>query len=193
MILPAGSYCYELRRDGSPFAREEVRVDAQTVSGVRLGLLGDRLAVTAELDSRAQVVRIEASARRGAFELKASYSVGADAIAGSLSSLTGRTAVEARLGRLREVDGVLVPFKALIIAHTRWRGETRFTGRVATLDDRTLAVAARKQTYRRSAGSEDLWIWEDEMGERSRITVNAAGEIARIDGWRGIEIARAAP
>lgn len=193
MILPEGSYCYELRRDGSPFAREEVRVDDRAISGARLGSLGDRVSVTAQLDASGQVVRFEAIARRGAFELKASYALGTDSIAGSVSSLTGRAAIEARLGRLREVDGVLVPFKALIIAHARGRGAPRFTGRVATLDERTLAVAARKQTYRRSVNSEQDWAWEDEIGDRSEITVNAAGEITRIGGWRGIEIVRVAP
>ena len=106
---------------------------------------------------------------------------------GSVDTLAARNSTEAKLGRFREIDGGLILFKALIIAHARLRGQARFTGRVATIDPNTLIAASRKQIYRQRDAAGLRWVFEPLMGESEEIELDEAGRIARHTDRRGME------
>jgi hypothetical protein len=188
MIPPPGEYHYEIVNAGRRVAIEDARLAADTLSGTRKSAIGgDRYDVQAQLDADSRVVSIEVRYTRGPFSRTASYRVDGEAIRGSVSALAARNAAEAKLGRFREVDAGLVVFKALVIAHARGRGQTRFIGRVATVDPDTLVVSSRKQTYRQIDADGRWWIFEPSISESEEIELDAEGRVIRRVDARGNE------
>jgi hypothetical protein len=116
---------------------------------------------------------------RGPFKRSASYEAAGDLIRGHLIAAGGREEVSCKLGRMREVDADLMLCKALIIAHVRARGQTRWIGRVATIDPNTLVAASPKQTYRRRDEAGRLWIYEPRMGDAEEFELDETGRVTR--------------
>jgi hypothetical protein len=85
------------------------------------------------------------------------------------------------------VDADLVIFRALIIAHVRQRGQTRWTGRVVAIDPDTLVAATSKQTCRQRASDPHMWIYEPRMGDAEEIEIDDSGHVMRRRDSRGIE------
>jgi hypothetical protein len=186
--LPRGEYRYELRRDGQPVATEEQRLEGNHLSGVRRSSEGgDRYEVEAELDDAGLVKSVALRYSRGPFSRRASYLASDEFLRGSLNSLSGRSDLVVKLGRFREIDADLILFRALIIAHARARGQTRFTGRVASLNPSTLAAAVHKQTYRQIDARGLSWIHEPRMGDSETIEIDARGVILRRRDNQGLE------
>ncbi len=188
MILPPGEYRYEVLSAGQIIAVEEERLTLERLSGVRTAAAGaSRHEVEARLGRDGVVLGITVRYTRGPFSRSASYEVDGDLLRGSVDALAGRNAVEARLGRFREVDGDLVLFKTLTIAHIRSRGQNRFTGRVATVDPNTLVAASRKQIYRQRDATGLSWTFEPAMGEAEEIELDQEGRLLRSADRRGVE------
>lgn len=178
--LPAGEYRYELRRGGELFAIEEETLAAGFVRGVRRSADGlNRHEVDARLDAGGFIVAVAVRYSRGPFKRSASYEAAGDLLRGHLIAAGGREEVSSKLGRMREVDADLILCKALIIAHVRARGQTRWIGRVATIDPNTLVAASPKQTYRRGDQAGRLWIFEPRMGEAEEFEIDQAGLVVR--------------
>src|SRR5580704_12105450 len=126
------------------------------------------------------VARLTARYSRGPFSRRASYEANADFLRGTVSAMGSRTIETAKLGRYREVDCGLVLFKALMIAHTRERGQTRWTSRVATIDPSTLTAQTHKKTCRKKDAHERIFIYEPRMGDVEEIEIDEAGRIIRL-------------
>ncbi len=148
---------------------------------------GDRYEVEAELDHAGLVKSALLRYSRGPFSRSANYQVSDEFLRGSLSALSGRSDLVVKLGRFREIDADLILFKALIIVHTRARGQARFTGRVASLNPGTLAAAVHKQTYRQLDSRGLSWIYEPRMGDSETIDIDERGVIVRLRDNRGME------
>jgi hypothetical protein len=185
---PPGVYRYELRRGSDLVALEEETLAAGVLCGVRRTPDGlNRHEVEARLDADGLTKAVTVRYRRGPFSRSASYETAEDMIRGQLSAVGGREAVSAKLGRMREVDADLVLCKTLIIARVRARGESRWIGRVATVDPNTLVIGLYKQTYRRLDETGRRWVFEPRMGDADEIEIDEAGRIVRIRGRDGIE------
>ncbi|HEY6393857.1 MAG TPA: hypothetical protein VIX12_00495 [Candidatus Binataceae bacterium] len=188
MLLPEGEYRYEVRRGTELIATEHESLRGGKIAGERRIADGqNRHEVEAALDENGQIVRLSLSYVRGPFTRSASYEADGDFLRGSVSALAGRNVVSAKLGRLREIDADLVLFRALIIAHMRQRGQTRWTGRVATVDSNTLVAASSKQSCRVKSDDGKVWLYEPRMGDFEEIEIDAEGRILRRRDSRGIE------
>ncbi len=188
MLIPEGFYRYEIRRAGVLVAVEEVSLAAGRMAGARLAADGaNRHEVEAELAPDGAIARVVLRYRRGMFKRDAVYAAVEETLRGSVSAMAGRNEVIVKLGRFRELDADLVICRALIIARTRARGQSRFTGRIAVIDPNTLVAASSKQTYARQDAAGLNWRHEARMGETEEIELDAEGRIVRMrDGW-GVE------
>jgi hypothetical protein len=188
MIPPAGEYRYEILAAGQVVAVEEARLDADRLRGVRTTKTGTgRYEVDAQLGQDRVVTAIVLRYERGPFSRSADYRADGDLLRGSVGALAGPVAAETRLGRYREVDADLVLFKALIIAHARSRGTTRFTGRIARIDPNTLVAVSRKETYRQRDSAGLRWVCEPLLGESEEIDLDEQGRIVRCADRRGAQ------
>jgi hypothetical protein len=185
MFLASGEYRYEIRRSGAIFAIEEARYTASIISGQRRTLDGTNLhEVEASLDADETVKRVSVRYKRGPFKRSAVYDAADDTLRGSVSAIASHNEVMVKLGRFREIDADLVLFRALILAHVRARGETRWTGRIAIIDPNTLVAAALKQNCRQRDNNALQWAWEARMGDSEEIELDSAGRIIRqLDSW----------
>jgi hypothetical protein len=180
-MIPAGEYQYEIRRGNDLVAIEEDHFSNREISGVRrFTNSSDSFEATGTLDENGMVARVTARYSRGPFSRSATYEANNDFIRGTVSAMGSRTVETAKLGRYREVDCGLVLFKALMIAHTRERGQTRWTSRVATIDPSTLTAQTHKKTCRKKDGHERIFIYEPRMGDVEEIEIDEAGRIVRI-------------
>ena len=190
MLIPPGSYRYEIRRDGAVFAIEEARYANGVITGLRRTLDGANLhEVEAVLDADETVQRVSVRYNRGLFKRSAVYDAADDALRGSVSAVAGHNEVVVKLGRFREIDADLLLFRALILAHVRARGQVRWTGRVAIIDPHTLVAAALKQNCRQTDQAGLRWAWEARMGDSEELELDAAGRILRQrDSWGVIKV-----
>lgn len=176
----AGDYRYEIRRGGAVAAVEEARIDdqAMTVTRRESDGLTSRQAV-ATLDAEGKISEINLRYASALFKRDARYRADGENFRGSISVIAGRNEIVIKLGRFGEIEvaGVTV-FRALILAHARERGQSRWTGRVAVIDPSTLAAASIKQTCRLGR-SGSTWIYEARMGETEEIELDEAGRIFR--------------
>lgn len=189
MILASGTYRYEIRHRGNLVAKEETSFDGRTISGIRLSCDGSsRNEVEADLTEDGFVRRVHLRYVRGPFSRNANYEAGSDFLRGSVSALGGRNAITAKLGRFREVDPDFVIFRALIIAHIRARGQTRWTGRVASIDSATLVASSNKQSARSTSEDGLKWAYEPRMGDSEEIELDSEGRILRRRDNRGGDV-----
>jgi hypothetical protein len=192
MIPPPGSYRYEIlgavptAAAAQIIAVEETHLTAASLEGSRTSNSG-RYEVEARLGPDTAIVSITLRYTRGPFARAAAYRADGELMRGSVDALAGRNAVEAKLGRFREVDPDLILFKTLIIAHARARGQSRFTGRIVTIDPNTLVAASRKETYRQRDPAGLRWVCEPLLGESEEIELDQDGRITRRRDRRGIE------
>lgn len=191
LIVP-GEYRYQIRRGPDLVAIEEDRAEPGHISGTRrLPNSSDLFEAHADLDEEGRVIRVTARYSRGPFSRNASYEASDDFMRGSVSAMGGRTIETAKLGRFREVDAGLVLFRTLIVGHMRARGQTRWTGRVVTIDPSTLVARTGKQTCRVKE-KDRVFIYEARMGDSEEIEIDEAGTIVRIRDNRGqaVELAK---
>jgi hypothetical protein len=188
-MIPAGVYQYEIRRGNDLVATEEDRCALSELSGVRRFVgNSDSFEAVATLDEHAMVARVTARYSRGPFSRSAEYEANNDFLRGSISAMGSRTVETAKLGRYREVDCGLILFKALIVAHTRQRGQVQWTSRVATINPNTLVASTHKQTCRRKDAQERVFIYEPRMGDAEEIELDDTGRIVRITDNTGTRI-----
>ena len=189
-MIPVGVYQYEMHRGADLVATEEDRFSNNEISGIRHFVgSSDSFEATATLDENGMVARLTARYSRGPFSRSASYEASADFIRGTISAMGSRIAETAKLGRYREIDCGLVLFKALMIAHTRERGQSGWTSRVATIDPSTLTAQTHKKTCRKKDANERIFIYEPRMGDAEEIEIDDAGRIIRIADNTGHRIA----
>lgn len=189
-MIPAGEYLYEIRRGADLIATEDDRFSGIEISGIRRFVgSSDSFEATATLDESWMVARVTARYSRGPFSRSAGYEANNDFLRGTVSAMGSRTVETAKLGRYREIDCGLVLFKALMIAHTRERGQSRWTSRVATIDPSTLTAQTHKKTCRRKDGQDRIFIYEPRMGDAEEIEIDEAGRIVRIVDNTGNRIA----
>jgi hypothetical protein len=188
VIPPPGDYRYEIVSGGEIAGVEEDRLTAERLSGVRIsGPNSARFEAQAQLGADGAVLTIALRYARGPFTRSATYQADGDLLRGSVDALAGRNATESKLGRFREIDGDLILFKALIIARARIRGQSRFTGRIASINPNTLVPSSRKETYRQRDVSGLRWVLEPLLGESEEIEIDQAGRIVRRIDRRGVE------
>jgi hypothetical protein len=194
-MIPEGDYVYEIRGPDALAAIETVQLTAGRLTGVKRSTdaSGNRHEVEAELDAEGLVRAIRLRYVRGPFTRSASYTAGSDSLVGVVTALGGRNTLEVKLGRFREVDGGLMIFKALLIAHIRGRGQRRWTARVAVIDPATLVAKSVKQSLYESDAEPGTWLFEPAIGERETILVDAAGRILRHTTRSGISTVLVAP
>ncbi|MGO9450316.1 MAG: hypothetical protein ACLQDV_04580 [Candidatus Binataceae bacterium] len=183
-ILPVGEYRYEIRRAGELIAIEETTFDGRKVAGSRRSPDGsNRNDIEAEISAEGLVHRLYLHYVRGPFSRSATYEAAEDFLRGSVTALGGRNVVTAKLGRFREIDADFVLFRALTIARLRARGQTRWTGRVATIDSATLVASSHKQSARASGALK--WSYEARMGDSEEIEIDSEGRILSRRDNRG--------
>ena len=187
MIPPAGEYRYEIRRTGEAPSREETTFDGRKIAGWRQSLEGaNRNEVEAEISPEGLVIRVRLRYVRGPFSRNASYEAGDDFLRGSVSALGGRNAVTAKLGSFREVSADFLLFRALTLGHVRERRQTRWTGRVVTIDSATLVATSNKQSARAADDSGLRWVYEPRMGDVEDIEIDPQGRVlCRLDNRGG--------
>jgi hypothetical protein len=179
MLIPDADLAYEIRRGGELLALENESLIAGAIRGTRRAPGSSNLyEVEAELDDASLVERIVLRYSRGPFVRSATYEATGDFMRGTISAVGGRNNLTAKLGRYREVDADLVIFRALTIAHIRARGQTRWTGRVVSID--TLVAATYKQSCRRRGTDSCAWIYEKRMGDSEEIEIDRDGRVLRI-------------
>jgi hypothetical protein len=180
-VIAAGAYQYEIRHGSELVATEENRFSNGELSGIR-HFVGnsDSFEATATLDASGMIARVTARYSRGPFSRSAAYEANADFLRGTVRAMGSRTIETAKLGRYREVDCGLVLFKALMIAHTRARGQLRWTSRVATIDPSTLTAQTHKKTCRQKDRHDRIFIYEPRMGDVEEIEIDELGKIVRI-------------
>jgi hypothetical protein len=185
MLIVPGNYRYEIRRDGVIIALEEERYAGGIISGMRRTIDGANLhEVEALLDADETVKRVSVRYNRGLFKRSAVYEAAGETLRGSVSAVASHNEVVVQLGRFREIDADLMLFRALILAHVRARGQSRWTGRVAIIDPSTLVAAALKQNCRRCDEAGLRWAWEARMGDAEEIELDTSGRIVRQrDSW----------
>jgi hypothetical protein len=182
----AGNYLYEIRRGDDVTAREEARVAAHTITVTRRDSDGRTVRqADATLDAEGKISAISLRYASALFQRDARYRADGESFRGSISVMAGRNEIVIKLGRFGEVEvaGMTV-FRALILAHVRERGQSRWTGRVAVIDANSLAVAALKQTCRLGRASH-RWIYEARMGETEELELDEAGRIVRSHDSEG--------
>ena len=185
MLIEPGEYRYEIRRDGVVLAVEDDRYAAGIISGRRRTVDGANLhEVEATLDAADAVKRVSVRYNRGLFKRSAVYEAADETLRGSVSAVAGHNEVVVKLGRFREIDADLMLFRALIVAHIRARGQSRWTGRVAVIDPNTLVAAALKQNCRQCDAAGLRWAWEARMGDAEELELDRAGRIIhQRDSW----------
>jgi hypothetical protein len=189
-MIPAGQYQYEVRRGNDLVTTEEDRFSNREISGIRKFVgSSDSFEATAMLDENGMVARVTARYSRGPFSRSATYEANMDFLRGTVSVMGSPTVETAKLGRYREVDCGLVLFKALMIAHTRARGQTRWTSRVATIDPSTLTAQTHKKTLGQKDGHELIFIYEPRMGDVEEIEIDETGKIIGVIDNTGNRIA----
>jgi hypothetical protein len=180
MLIPEGEYRYEIRRGGEIVAYEEERLERGHLTGVRRSRDGtNRHEVEADLDADGLVRRIVVRYARGPFTRSATYEAAEDFLRGNVGAVAGRQAVTAKLGRFREVDGGLVLFRALILAHIRARRQRHWTGRVAMIDPSSLVAVSQKHSARQRDPAGRIWVYEPGMGDSEEIEIDTDGRIVR--------------
>jgi hypothetical protein len=185
-LIAEGDYRYRLLRAGAPVGIEEDRFAAGQLAGVRRSADGsDLYRVEAILDSGGLVERLALAYSRGPFSRRAVYQSAGEFMHGTVSAMGGRTLETAKLGRLREVDAGLVLFRALTLAHVRARGQSRWTGRVAVVEPKTLLLRSHKQSAREKPGASRVVIYESGMADVEEIELDEQGRIIRITDNRG--------
>ena len=179
MIIPEGEYCYEIREQGRLVATETAQLSADHLTGVRTSAdaAGNRHEVQADLDSNGLVRAIRLRYVRGPFSRSASYEADGETLRGVVTAMGGRNTLEAKMGRFREIDGGLTLFKALLIAHVRSRGQSRWTARVTVIDPATLVARTVKQSVYELDSKPGTWLFEPAIGERETIVIDEAGSI----------------
>jgi hypothetical protein len=188
-MIAVGEYHYEITRGGDPVGIEEDRFWRGELSGIRrFAGSSDSFEATATLDENGMVARVTARYTRGPFSRSANYEANNEFIRGTVSAMGGRTVETAKLGRYREVDCGLVLFKALMIAHMRERGQTRWTSRVASIDPSTLVAQTHKKTLHRKDAHDRVFIYEPRMGDSEEMEIDELGRIVRIDDNSGNRI-----
>jgi hypothetical protein len=189
-MVPEGEYVYEIRERATVRASETVRVAAGSINGVRRSseVAENRFEADAALDQQGFVQSIRLRYVRGPFSRSASYEAGADSLHGVITAMGGRNTLDVKLGRFREIDGGLTIFKALLIAHLRSRGQTRWTARVAVIDPATLVAKSIKQSLYQVESEPGKWLFEPEIGERETIVLDDAGRILSHTTRTGISI-----
>jgi len=188
MLISDGEFRYEIRRAGELIATEEESLAARKIRGVRHPASGTNIyEVEAELDPDALIRRLVVRYSRGPFVRNATYESADDFLRGNVSAMGSRNNLTTKLGRYREVDADLVIFRALTIAHIRARGQSRWTGRIATIDANTLVAATSKQTCRQRGDDPHVWIYEPRMGDSENIVIDDSGCILRRHDARGID------
>jgi hypothetical protein len=189
-VIPAGEYRYELRRGSDLIGIEEDRYANREISGIRrFAGSSDSFEATAALDENAMVARVTARYSRGPFSRSAAYEANTDFLRGTVSAMGSRTVETAKLGRYREIDCGLMLFRALMIAHTRARAQTRWTSRVATIDPHTLTAQTHKKTLLQKDGQDRIFIYEPRMGDAEEIEIDEAGRIIRVVDNTGNRVA----
>ncbi len=185
MLIEPGEYRYEIKCDGVVLAVEHERYAAGIISGHRRTADGANLhEVEATLDATDAVKRVSVRYNRGLFKRSAVYEAAEETLRGSVSAVASHNEVVVKLGRFREIDADLMLFRALIVAHIRARGQSRWTGRVAVIDPNTLVAAALKQNCRQCDGAGLRWAWEARMGDAEELELDRAGRIIRQrDSW----------
>lgn len=188
MLIPDADLAYEIRRGGELLALENESLMAGAIRGTRRAPGSSNLyEVEAELDDASLVERIVVRYSRGPFVRSATYEATGDFMRGTISAVGGRNNLTAKLGRYREVDADLVIFRALTIAHIRARGQTRWTGRVVSIDPNTLVAATYKQSCRMRGTDSYAWIYEKRMGDSEEIEIDGDGRVLRIRDNLGVE------
>src|SRR5271166_4573250 len=188
MLIADGEFRYEIRRAGELIAVETETLAWGRIHGVRRPTIGANVyEVEAELDDSQVVRRVVVSYSRGPFTRNATYESADSSLRGTVSAMGSRNDLTTKLGRYGEVDADLIIFRALIIAHVRERGQTRWTGRVAAIDPNTLVAATSKQSCRQRGADPNLWIYEPRMGDAEEIELNDAGVVLRRRDSRGVE------
>ena len=175
-----GAYRYELRRRDVRIAIEEARIEQHAISVRRRDSDGRTLHhAAAILDTAAKVSAIELRYSSALFTRDARYRADGESFRGSVSAQAGRTEIVIKLGRFGEVEvtGMTV-FRALILAHARARGQSRWTGRVAVIDPSSLVAVSLKQTCRLGRSAES-WLYEARMGDLEEIDLDESGRIVR--------------
>ena len=187
--LPSGAYRYELRRAGAALAIENARLGDGVLEVDRVPTDElSRLAVEAALDATGNVSRISLRYTANLFKRNATYQADGENFRGSVSAMAGRNEIVIKLGRFREVEvSGLVIFRALVLAHLRARGQSRWTGRVAVIDPSTLVAVSLKQNCRRADNDGLRWLYEPRMGDAEEIELDDAGRIVRRRDDRGTE------
>jgi hypothetical protein len=194
MMLADGEFRYELRRTGELLAVETETLSWGRIHGVRRPASGSNVyEVEAELDDTGLVQRVVVNYSRGPFTRNASYEAADGFLRGNISTGGSRNDLTAKLGRYGEVDADLVIFRALIIAHIRQRGQTRWTGRVAAIDSNTLVAATSKQSCRQRGNDPHKWIYEPRMGDAEEIEIDDAGLVLRRRDSSGVETMLVSP
>ncbi len=190
MIIPEGEYVYEIRDRETMLAVEKIEVAAGSIDGVRRSseVAENRYEVNATLDPQGLVRSIRLRYVRGPFSRSASYEAGDDSLHGVITAMGGRNTLDVKLGRFREIDGGLTIFKALLIAHLRSRGQSRWTARVAVIDPATLVAKSIKQSLYQVEAEPGKWLFEPEIGERETIVIDDAGRILNHTRRTGISV-----
>ena len=188
MLIADGEFRYDLRQAGELIAVETETLAWGRIHGIRRPASGSNVyEVEAELDESGLVRRVVASYSRGPFTRNATYESADNFLRGNISTGGSRNDLTTKLGRYGEVDADLVIFRALIIAHIRERGQTRWTGRVAAIDPNTLVAATSKQSCRQRGSDPHMWIYEPRMGYAEEIEIDDSGLILRRRDSGGIE------
>jgi hypothetical protein len=186
MMLALGTCRYEIRRAGELVAFEEETISENRIVGVRRPPEGpDRYEVEADINPDGTVGRVAVRYSRGPFVRNATYEAADDFLRGNVSALAGRNVITTKLGRYREIDADLLIFRALTIAHIRARRQTRWTGRVASIDSNTLVAITNKQSCRRAGDDPHKWIYEPRMGDVEEIEIDDDGIVVERRDNRG--------
>jgi hypothetical protein len=188
MLIADGEFRYEIRKAGELIAIETESLAWGLIRGTRRPVSGSNVyELEADLGEAGRIRRVVASYSRGPFTRNATYESADNFLRGNISTGGSRNDLTAKLGRYGEVDADLVIFRALIIAHVRERGQTRWTGRVAAIDSDTLVAATSKQSCRQRASDPHMWIYEPRMGDAEEIEIDDSGVVVCRRDSRGIE------
>jgi hypothetical protein len=189
MLISDGEWRYEICRAGEVIAVEHETLAWGRIHGTRrFSQFGANMyEVEADLDDTGLVRRVVLSYSRGPFNRNATYESADSFLRGNVSAGGSRNDIATKLGRYREIDADLIIFRALTIAHILERGQTRWTGRVVTIDSSTLVASTSKQSCRQRGNDPHLWIYEPRMGDSEEIEIDDAGVVLRRRDSRGIE------
>ena len=188
MLIADGEFRYDIRRAGELIAVETESLAWGIIRGIRRAASGSNVyEVEAELDDAGLVRRVSVSYSRGPFTRNAAYESIDSFLRGYISAGGSRNDLTTKLGRYGEVDADLIIFRALTIAHIRERGQTRWTGRIASIDPNTLVAATSKQSCRQRSNDPHLWLYEPRMGDAEEIEIDDSGVIVLRRDSRGVE------